>query len=476
MTMNPSIVWLRQDLRIEDNPALQEAIGSGGPVIPVYNWAPEEEGGWPPGAASRWWLHNSLKRLQKELENIGLSLVIRSGSTLANLEQIIDKTGATAVFWNRRYEPASIQRDAMVKAELTRLGILAKSFNGNLLFEPWTILNKQNAPFKVFTPFWKACLARGEPSEPLPHPMKVAKKQLAVETLMLDQLELLPKIHWDKGLYEEWTPGTINAKKMLERFLKKGVDSYSELRDHPDEQGTSKMSPYLHFGEITSRMIWHAVMKSKTHTASSEIYLKQLGWREFAHHLLYHFPLTTSKPLRPDFNEFPWNDNKDWVKAWHKGYTGYPIVDAGMRQLWTTGWMHNRVRMIVGSFLVKDLLISWQEGVRWFWDTLVDADLANNTMGWQWVSGCGADAAPYFRVFNPVIQGEKFDLSGDYVRKWIPEIADLPNKWLHCPWEAPQDVLSKAGIVIGKTYPPPIVDHAEARLKALNAFHALKNR
>lgn len=467
-----TLVWFRQDFRLEDNHALT-AAAKNGDIIPVYIHSPEEEGDWPIGGASKWWLHHSLESLSQEFDKHGLKLVIRKGKTLENLRLLIKETQANAVYWNRRYEPAVIARDTSIKSDLKDEGIDVHSFNANLLFEPWTIHNKQNKPFQVFTPFWKHCLTLQAPSVPLPIP-KLKPSSLSIKSDSLESLELLPKIHWDTGIHAAWKPGESHARKMLDKFLKSPVLEYTDERDRPDHNGISHLSPYLHFGEISPRIIWHAALK-KYDFAEVEPYLRQLGWREFAHHLLFHFPKTPSFPLRQDFAKFPWKDDPAGLKAWHKGKTGYPIVDAGMRQLWTTGWMHNRVRMIVGSFLVKDLLINWLEGARWFWDTLVDADLANNTLGWQWVGGCGADAAPYFRIFNPITQGEKFDPEGEYVRHWVPELAALPNEWIHQPWEAPADVLRAAGIILGKDYPHPIVDHKKARMRALAAFKQIRN-
>lgn len=469
-----TIVLLSQHLRVEDNPALLTACKRGG-TLPVFIYSPEDEGKWPPGSASRWWLHHSLLDLEKSLKKLGLPLIIRQGSTLAVLQDLIQKSSANAVYWNRRYEPSAIALDEKLRKTLFTLGIETQTFRGTLLFEPWSIANKQGKPFQVFTPFWKSCLSLPIPEQPLPSPKYTEKQTLKINSESIESLSLLPKIHWDEGLKSSWTPGSSHAKHFLKSFLNQGIVHYPTDRDRPDIEGVSKLSPYLHFGEITPRMIWHEVLKKfPSETPFRDCYLRQLGWREFAHHLLFHFPSTPEAPLRNDFANFPWNRNENALNAWKKGLTGYPIVDAGMRQLWQTGWMHNRVRMIVGSFLVKDLLLSWSEGARWFWDTLVDADLANNTLGWQWVGGCGADAAPYFRIFNPMTQGEKFDPKGDYVRKWIPELSQLPNKWIHRPWETPEALLEESGIVLGKTYPHPIVDHAAARLKALEAFASIR--
>lgn len=468
--MKTSLVWFRQDLRVHDQPALSAALSLKGPVVPVYIWSPEEEGGWPPGAASRWWLHHSLEALQKDLQELGLNLIVRRGESLQQLQMLVKETGAESLFWNRRYEPWAIQRDAAIKATLRDEGLEVRSFNSHLLFEPWTISNRQGKPFQVFTPFWKACLAQPV-SLPLPDPQTCLQASPAPPSLNVSDLDLLPHIPWDTGLKKAWQPGSAGASTLMERFLLEPILQYADSRDRPDLDGVSRMSPHLHFGEISPRQIWHAA----TQRSKDSPYLRQLGWREFAHHLLFHFPYSTDSPLNRKYAAFPWMENKEWLEAWQKGRTGYPIVDAGMRELWTTGWMHNRVRMIVGSFLVKDLLQNWREGALWFWDTLVDADLANNTLGWQWVAGCGADAAPYFRIFNPTLQGEKFDPQGVYIKRWVPELSRLPLRWLQKPWEAPEDVLQQSGISLGKNYPKPIVDHGVARTRALAALHAMKD-
>lgn len=476
MSIKPSIVWFQQDLRIEDQPALSLAIQKGGPVIPLYIWSPEEEDEWALGGASRWWLHHSLASLQRELKSIGLDLILKHSSSWKAIKEIVLKTGADAVFWNRRYEPYAIKRNAWIKSELTQLSIKAEIANDAVIFEPWTIMNGTNKPYQIFTHFWKKCCSLGEPPQPALKPKTLKPYQAAAElsSLSLDQLPLLPHIHWDQGLAEYWKPGSLGAKETLKRALEKRLTLYSTARDYPAEKGTTELSPHLHFGEISVRSIWHSVRHAFGFDAIAQNYLRQLGWRDFAYYLLYHFPATPAQPLHSRFRAFPWDSNLERLRAWQKGQTGFPIIDAGMRQLWHIGWMHNRVRMIVGSFLVKDLLLPWQEGAKWFWDTLVDADLANNTLGWQWVGGCGADAAPYFRIFNPITQGEKFDANGDYVRRWIPELARLPKKWIHKPWEAPADVLKEAGVALGVDYPQPLVDHAKARIKALEAFSTIR--
>ena len=472
MSAQSSIVWFRQDLRLEDNPALTAAVSKGGPVIPVYIWAPEEEEGWAPGSASKWWLHHSLQSLANELAHQGIRLTIRQGKSLGNLLEIIKLTGADTVFYNRRYEPLALKRDAEIKTELLKLGIQFIPSNASLLFEPWTIANQQGKPYQVFTSFWKQCLKTATPETLLEAPSFSKQKDLKVPTLRLEDLKLLPSIHWEGGIKAAWMPGAKEALKILTNFKNHALTSYSEERNRPDHLGVSRLSPYLHFGEISPRMIWEALKNIKEEAAAG--FIRQLGWREFAYHLLYHFPYTVEKPLRKEFENFPWSENQASLKAWQKGQTGFPIVDAGMRELWTTGWMHNRVRMITGSFLVKDLHLPWNEGASFFWDTLVDADLANNTLGWQWVAGCGADAAPFFRIFNPVAQGEKFDPEGNYVRKWVPELKNMPNKWIHKPWQAPELLLKSWGVNLGVNYPFPIVDHAQARSQALKNFATLK--
>lgn len=476
-----NLVWLRIDLRLADNPALHAAVKAGGAVVPVFIWSPEEESPWSPGGASNWWLHQSLVALESQLRAVGSRLVVRRGAALVELRQLANETGAKRVFWNRRYEPACIASDKSVKEALRADGIEAESFNAALLHEPWTIQNQSGKPFQVFTPFWRHCLAKPDPSEPLPAPKQIASPSRWPQSLALAELRLEPRIQWAEGFRAAWQPGEAGAREALKKFLSGTFDDYSEQRNRPDVIGTSRLSPHLHFGEISPRQVWHGLkaMAAKRGLAVAQWrdsqFLAEVGWREFAHHLLFHFPHTPAEPLRADFKKFPWRKDAAWLKAWQKGRTGFPIVDAGMRELWTTGWMHNRVRMIVASFLVKDLLLPWQEGAKWFWDTLVDADLAQNTLGWQWSAGCGADAAPYFRVFNPTTQGEKFDPNGEYLRRWCPELAKLPAKWIHQPDKAPAAVLRAAGVEIGRDYPAPIVSHAIAREVALEAFARIRS-
>ena len=480
----PTLLWFRNDLRLTDNPALAWAVERGGAVIPVFIWSPEDEAPWSPGAASRWWLHQSLLALDSALRERGLRLILRSGKVLPALKELIEETGAAAVAWNRRYEPGMAAREDGMSESLRSGGIAAGSFNASLLFEPGDIRNGSGRPFRVFTAFWKACTRGATALGPIKPPDRITAPAAWPDSAALAGLELEPRTDWAAGIGAAWRPGEVGAQAQLRRFLRRSLAGYAEGRNRPDRPDTSRLSPHLRFGEIGPRQVWHAVRAreksgGRGFSRGAAVYLSEIGWREFAHHLLCHFPGTTDAALRPEFDDFPWNGGavmRRQLAAWQRGRTGYPIVDAGMRELWTTGWMHNRVRMIVASFLVKDLLVDWREGARWFWDTLVDADLANNTLGWQWTAGCGADAAPYFRVFNPVLQGQKFDPEGEYVRRWVPELAGLPAKWIHRPWEAPREVLSAADVELGATYPKPIVDHALARGRALKAFTQLKRR
>lgn len=477
MSDRTTIVWFRQDLRLADNPALSEAVAQG-TIVPVYIWAPDEEKPWEPGGATRWWLHQSLTSLAKDLEDRGSQLILRAGSSLDCLQKLIDETGASAVYWNRRYEPAIIKRDKKIKETLQDDDIDAQSFNGSLLFEPWEIETQKGDPYQVFTPFWKNCLGRDTDHGPLPTPKSLPQPDAWPDSDDLDRWQLEPEIPWDEGMRETWEVGAAAAKAQLKQFVAESVGAYEDRRNQMAEDGTSRLSPYLHFGEISPRQVWKATRDAIADDAKAEdgakVFLSEIGWREFAYHLLFHFPETTTKPLREKFAAFPWSKSKKNLRRWQRGQTGYPVVDAAMRQLWHTGWMHNRARMIVASFLCKHLLLPWQRGAEWFWDTLVDADLSSNTLGWQWTAGCGADAAPYFRIFNPITQGEKFDPDGEYIRRWVPELENLPNKWLYQPWAAPDEVLEEAKVKLGDTYPKPIVEHSEARQKALDAYDEIK--
>ncbi|MFI4861950.1 MAG: cryptochrome/photolyase family protein [Phycisphaerales bacterium JB063] len=476
--MPTTIVWFRQDLRLADHPALCDAAGRGA-VVPVFLWCPEEEGDWPAGGARKWWLHQSLTALGEALDPLGSRLILREGPALDTLKQLAQETHADAVVWHRRYEPAAIARDKAVKRGLAEVGIDARSFNGHLLFEPWELATKQGKPYQVFTPFYNAMQQLPEPETPLDAPKRLEPPGKWPKSDPLDALDLMPTIRWYTGMANTWQPGEAGGRKQLKRFVEDPISDYLGERDTPSVQGTSRLSPYLHHGEVSVRQAYHAARKRTAGNAGASLkknahgYLRQLVWRDFGHHLLYHFPKTPDYPLREKYAEFPWIDmrkGRHTLEAWQRGQTGYPIIDAGMRELWQTGWMHNRVRMNVASFLVKHLLVDWREGARWFWDTLVDADLANNTLGWQWAGGCGADAAPYFRIFNPMLQGEKFDKQGAYVRRWCPELKDVPDKYLHKPWEAPPMTLRQAGVALGEDYPEPIVDHKDARERALDAL------
>ena len=464
--VRPIIVWFRQDLRLADNPALSEALKIG-EVIPLYILDDITPGSWNLGGASRWWLHHSLRSLAADLEARGSKLILRKGSAGAVIASLAVETNAKAVYWNRLYEPYSILRDAQIKATLAENQISAQSFNASLLAEPWTVKTGNDGPYKVFTPFWRSLSSRF-----VNEPLILTPKELRAPTVWphnddLHAWNLLPsKPNWAKGFANAWRPGEHGARQAMITFLDTALDGYATNRDRPDMAGTSRLSPHLHWGEIGPRQIWSAIETSVSRDNGVEKhaskFLAEIGWREFSYNLLYHYPHITERNLNPAFDQFPWMDSDTRFKAWSHGRTGYPIVDAGMRELWATGYMHNRVRMIVASFLVKHLLIPWQRGARWFWDTLVDADLANNSASWQWVAGSGADAAPFFRIFNPIIQGEKFDPDGSYVRKWVPELAAIDARYIHRPWTAPN---------FGSLeYCPPIVDHAQARSTALDAF------
>jgi deoxyribodipyrimidine photo-lyase len=468
-----TLVWFRQDLRLADNPALAAALARGGPVVPVYIDADDEEGGWAPGAASRWWRHHALASLAGVLQACGSRLVLRRGAALAQLAHIAQACGADAVYWNRRYEPAARERDARTQQGLRDAGLLAESRNGSLLAEPWELRTQAGGPFRVYTPFWRKLLATIEPAQPLPAPTQLPAPAAWPDSLALDALGYLPRVRWDAGLAQHWQPGEGGAQHQLGQFVATAITRYGDRRDRPALAGTSRLSPYLHHGELSPRQVWHAVLAADPGARGGK-FLAELGWREFSYHLLHHFPHTTDEPLRSEFAAFPWRADARLLRAWQQGRTGVPLVDAGMRELWHTGWMHNRVRMIAASYLVKNLLQPWTAGARWFWDTLVDADLAANTQGWQWTAGCGADAAPYFRIFNPVIQGERFDPQGEYLRRWLPELARLEGKALHAPWLAGAAPLAAAGVSLGRDYPLPLVSLAHSRQDALAAFAQLQ--
>lgn len=482
--MRTAILWFRRDLRLADNPALHHVLSEYERVIPLYIYAPGESAPWQPGAASRWWLHHSLTELDSALRKLGSRLILRAGPSLEALLKLVRECRADAVLWNRLYEPSHGARDESVKQALREHGLVVKAFNAALLFEPWQILKENGEPYRVFTPYWKACQQRGLPQTTYEVAAALPPVPNTITSEKLTAFQLLPRIHWDTGLEQAWQPGEAGAQQQLERFLNGGALSrYSSMRDIPAEPGTSHLSPALHFGEIGPRQLVSAVERftAEHHQsgliANAEAWLRQLVWREFAHAVLYHFPHTSEAPFDERFSSFAWEtDSEENLLRWQRGETGIPLVDAGMRELWHTGWMHNRVRMIAASMLTKNLLIPWQEGARWFLDTLVDADLANNSFGWQWVAGSGNDAAPYFRIFNPVLQGEKFDSKGRYVRRWLPELNSLPDRYLHKPWQAPEKLRREAGIVLGETYPQPVVDMKLSRERALARFGQIKRQ
>ena len=469
--MSVALVLLRRDLRLGDNPALSAACAAHAQVLPVYVHAPQEESPWSPGAASRWWLHHSLQSLQQSLAAQGGSLCIMRGDTGEVLRALIKRSGATAVYWNRRYEPAAIVRDKALKAALRADRAAVESHPGNLWCEPWALATAEGKPYRVFTPFWRSLRTRLPAGEPLPA-AHAGEWLQCPDSLPIESLGLLPRIPWADGLAQAWHPGEAGAREQLQIFIDDAASHYTELRDLPARHGTSRLSPHLHFGEISPRQIQHALQAHAEHIDRGrrpdiEPYLRELGWREFAHHLLYHFPATPTANFNPRFDAFKWaRDDATAITRWQQGRTGVPLVDAGMRELWHAGWMHNRVRMIAASFLTKNLRQHWHHGARWFWDTLVDADLANNTLGWQWVAGCGADAAPYFRVFNPYTQAAKFDPEAVYLKRWLPELADLPAKLLLEPWRDPEALAARG-------YPPPMVDVPASRAAALSAWQVL---
>jgi len=467
------LVWFRLDLRMADNPALHAALQDFDTVIPIYIWEPGDTNLPKIGAASKWWLHHSLSALLVDLRKLESKLIIRAGPTQQVVQELLVESKAQAIYWNRGYDPHSVTTDATLKTQLLHKGYTVKVLKGPLLFEPGEIKNGSGGAYRVFTPFWKNCLTQAKSiAPPLPVPRYIPTPGKTPDSLDLNNLNLLPSLPWADGFAKMWNPGEHGARNRLVELKNTKLKSYSNERDRADRDGTSQLSPHLHFGEISPRTLWAELSPLGS---SADSYLRQIAWREFAHHLLFHFPSTINQPLRHEFKNFPWIKDRKLLNAWQKGVTGYPMVDAGMRQLWKTGWMHNRVRMIVASFLVKHLLIPWQDGADWFWDTLVDADLANNSLGWQWVAGCGADAAPYFRIFNPVSQGTKFDPEGTYIRTWVPELASLDTQWIHSPWNAPSEVLDAAGVKIGKTYPKPIVDHAFARARALRSYEMMSS-
>ena len=468
-------MWFRQDLRITDNPALNEACLKGD-IIPVFIHDNVNHPNKQIGSASKWWLHQSLLSLNNNLDG---ELITLTGDPKKIIPELLSESGAASVVWNRNYEPWQIERDSTIKSTLEADGFNVSTFNASLLWEPWKILNQSGLPYKVFTPFYrKGCLNAEPPSTPIERPKNISVSKLKNRKFDVNSMNLMPKIKWFKTMEKTWTPGEEGAKQKLDKFLNGPVDKYKTERDFPGIRGTSRLSPHLHFGEISPNQVWHAALNNQNvHKVGKDLFhfLSELGWREFSYYLLYHFPQITNKNFNPTFDNYPWSSVTSTFNAWKRGKTGVPIVDAGMRELWETGYIHNRVRMIVGSYLVKNLNIDWRDGEEWFWDCLVDADLAANCASWQWVAGSGADAAPFFRIFNPIIQGEKFDKDGAYVRKYCPELNNLPDKFLHHPWDAPEEVLEESGIVLGKDYPSPIVDLKESRTDALNKYNQMRS-
>jgi deoxyribodipyrimidine photo-lyase len=478
--MSTAIVWFRRDLRLTDHRALKEACAKHDCVIPLFIHH-DDDSSWPLGGASQWWLHHSLKSLSDSLQAKGSQLILVVGEPLKVLTQLIADHNVSAVYWNRDYTPVRVKNDSEIKATLRRNQIDVESFIGDVLHEPWAIQNGQGNPFKVFTPFWRVCVRELSNSPPpLSAPRHVPPCPKGVSSRKLNDLMLLPKLAWADHFEDHFIPGEEQAHKKLKKFLSNSVRDYGERRNFPDQLGTSKLSPHLHFGEIGPRQVLAETVKQHGEEVfqkeyGAENFIREVGWREFAIHVLYHFPHTHSKPLDERFNQFAWRKDSKALRAWQRGQTGYPIIDAGMRELWQTGWMHNRVRMIVASFLTKNLGLSWLHGAQWFHDTLVDADLAANSLGWQWAAGCGADAAPYYRIFNPILQTERFDPDRAYIRRFVPEIAQLPDAWILKPYEAPTDVLKAAGVSLGKTYPLPIVDLKESRDRALGLWKAARS-
>ncbi|MXZ79776.1 MAG: deoxyribodipyrimidine photo-lyase [Gammaproteobacteria bacterium] len=467
-----AVVWLRRDFRLTDNPAIRHAVAHADQMVLLYIHAPHEECPWQPGAASNWWLHKSLSAFRERVLKKRARLIIRRGDSLETLIRVCRETGAKTVCWNRLYEPAIMKRDRKLGAELTRAGIEAFDFGGALLREPGEVVKDDGTVYRVFTPYCRRHASLPAPDDPLPEPDYLPAFPDSLDSLEIGELDLLGAVNWHSGLVEYWEPGEKGTEARLRRFFNEGLERYGEDRDRPALAGVSGLSAHLHFGEISSRQVWMRMREgdSRPDAAPEESpawpYLRQLIWRDFACHLLHHNPRMSDHPLDPMYENFAWESNPELLERWKRGETGIPLVDAGMRQLWQTGWMHNRVRMIVASVLCKNGLVHWLEGARWFWDTLVDADLANNTMGWQWVAGCGPDAAPYFRIFSPRSQGEKFDPEGHYIRQWVPELADVPARYIHEPWKRSGD----GGTGPGARYPEPAIDLNRGRLRALDRY------
>ncbi|MEO0369252.1 MAG: deoxyribodipyrimidine photo-lyase [Pseudomonadota bacterium] len=467
-----TIYWLRRDLRLAENPALNHASQQG-EVYPIFV-LPKLI-----GSASQWWLASSLTALVNEYAEHGISIKFSTEDAVAAIDRFCDEINPDLVVWNRDYSPSGIKDGAEVKAQLEKREIASQSFNAQLLIEPTKVFNKQGGPFKVFTPFWRHCKTIIEVEEPLPFP-SLSSQSIRIDSSIEELGKLKPsKPNWAEGFDTHWKPGEEGAQANFNDFIDSSVDHYGEGRDFPALAHTSRLSPHLAWGEIGPQRIYREttalIAARQIDNDNAAKFLSEIGWREFCKYLMVHFPNLSAQPFNTKFEHFPWAENQVHLRAWQQGETGYPIVDAGMRELWQTGYMHNRVRMIVASFLTKHLLLDWRSGMDWFWDTLVDADIASNAAGWQWAAGCGADAAPYFRIFNPTLQAEKFDKEGAYIKHWVPELEKLNGKWLFRPWTASTEILVEAGIELGKNYPLPIVDHKEARERALSAYQAIKS-
>ena len=475
-----SLVWFRDDLRLRANPALHAAAQSGKPVICLYILEDGPDAFRQPGGARKWWLDKSLRALSDSLTDINGRLVLRrcgDRTTEDTLLEFVKDNDCSEIYWNRRYAPHEVGKDKSIKSALQDDGRSVHTFNGSLLREPWETKTGNGDCYKVFTPFWNAM----RPAYERTHPSGIPDISFADLEIggNIEDWALHPTMpDWSDGLTDTWRPGEDGAHERLRDFLEHDLNGYKANRDRPDMDSTSRLSAHLAFGEISSQEIWTIVLDHMDRNPGVDgdgwAFLREIAWRDFSYTLLFQSDALHSVNWNSRFDTFPWNRNDAYLLAWQDGQTGYPIVDAGMRQLWETGWMHNRVRMVVGSFLVKHLLQDWREGETWFWDTLVDADWANNPASWQWIAGSGADAAPYFRIFNPMTQGEKFDPNGDYVRRWVPEIADLPTKYLFEPWTAPKEIQRARNVVIGQTYPKPIVEHKRAREAALQAYESTK--
>ncbi len=472
--LRPCLFLFREDLRLSDHPALAAAVATGRPMICLFVQDAAERA----GGARQWWLHHSLVSLSADIAAAGGHLTIKAGGQNRHVLDIVSDHNVAEVFWTRRYGPDQINMDTALKAELEQAGVGVTSVIGRLLLEPWALKTGAGGHYRVFTPFWKAMKRAGAMRAVVPRVDAISGYDGDLNGVDIAALHLLPdQPNWARAFPDHWHAGEAGAATRLADFIDQAAHAYRDDRNRPDKTGTSGLSPHLQHGEISPVQIWHAIHlavdKGDIPEDQADVFLSEIAWREFSYTLLFHHPDLESQEINPKFSAFPWGADDTALMAWQMGQTGYPIVDAGMRQLWQTGWMHNRVRMIVGSFLVKHLMIDWRAGKEWFWDTLVDADLAANSASWQWIAGCGADAAPYFRVFNPILQGERFDPNGDYVRRYVPEIAGLPDKYLFAPWTAPDGVLRDAGVTLGTDYPEPIVDHKQGRERALAAYKSI---